>query len=61
MLHQSINFFKQTEKSKSKTAEQTGMLNSNDFRHPESKVFTASDLWNIQKNGRALMPRKPVF
>lgn len=61
MLQQSINFFKQTEKTQT-TATNTNANNTHHkFAAEGTKIFTAADLWNIQRRAKAIMPRRSFF
>ncbi len=55
----SINYFKQTEKAdcKNNTAEANETM-MNDFAHADCKIFSAADLWNIQRKGKNVTPRR---
>ena len=61
MLQQSINFFKQTEKAEIKNIPETRLQNKTNFENAGSKIFTAVDLWNIQRRAKAIMPRRSFF
>ncbi len=55
----SVNYFKQTEKAACTNnvvdANETMM---NDLTHADCKIFSAADLWSIQRKGKNIMPRR---
>ncbi|MBK8608884.1 MAG: hypothetical protein IPL84_02745 [Chitinophagaceae bacterium] len=62
MIKLSINFFKKTGKdSTEKISDDVNTTNSNDCPKPGGKIFTAADMWNIQRHGRSAMPRRWSF
>lgn len=62
MIKLSINFFKQTVKTE--INKNNGNANASimeDFQNAGNKIFSAADLWNIQRKGRSAIQRRWSF
>lgn len=62
MIKQSVNFFKQAEKTENnKNNYSANESMAKEFPNILRKVFSSVDLWNIQRNGKSAMQRRSFY